>query len=33
MLTELGCVVMRGGREKEGVHVWPVIESESVEGR
>jgi len=33
MLAELGCVVMRGGREKEGVHEWPVIESERAEGR
>jgi len=33
MLAELCCVVMRDGREKEGVHEWPVIESERAEGR
>jgi len=29
MLEELGCVVMRGGVEKKGVHEWLVIENES----
>ena len=33
MLGELGCVVMGGGLEKEGVHEWPVVENERVERR